>query len=529
MRIEYPPEAEIAARPAASAGRHIALQIDPSRMRRAHHEIATRLAAQGARVSLVCGGTKDRLPPAADLLLELERMIYRLRGPRPSDRWPWNERTSSNPSPDGRPDLVFDLSGDGPVIAAGRTIRLLYDGVAGEAGLLGALAAGRMPIIDMEDMEPGVIIARGAPCAGNAATMSEAFDCALARVVTLVTAIAGGVRPLARVERSAARPIRLREMGAFEAKSLVRSLVRRLYYLCCHAPHWRTCWRAVDGPDLWDTRTLMGTSWNVMPDPGFRFYADPFPFVHDGRAYVFVEDFDHRSSKGVISVIPFTERGPAGPAQPVLEEPWHLSYPFLLAHGGQIWMIPESSAAHTVNLYRADPFPHRWVREATLLSGIEASDATVIRHGGRFWMFAATRDGAGSWSDTLSIFSASDLHGAWHPHPLNPVLVDRASARPAGAMLVRNGRLYRPVQDCTHGYGTGIGLAEVVHLDHDGFEQKVHTVLRPDPQWPGRRLHTLNRAGWLECIDGSAYSPRSRLAARALETWSGRREPPHHW
>jgi hypothetical protein len=285
----------------------------------------------------------------------------------------------------------------------------------------------------------------------------------------------------------------------------------------------------VDGPDLWDTRTLAGTSWNVMPDPGFRFYADPFPFVHEGRGYVFVEDFDHRRGKGVISVIPFADHGPAGPAEPVLEEPWHLSYPFLLAHGGQVWMIPESSSARTIDLYRADPFPHRWVREATLVSGIEASDATVIRHGGSLWMLAATRDGAGSWSDTLSIFSAPDLHGPWRPHPLNPVLMDQASARPAGAMLARDGTLWRPVQDCTHGYGTGIGLAEIVQLDHDGFEQKLHAVLRPEPHWPGRRLHTLNRAGRLECIDGSAYSPRSRLLARRLEAWSGRREPPDHW
>jgi hypothetical protein len=94
------------------------------------------------------------------------------------------------------------------------------------------------------------------------------------------------------------------------------------------------------------------------------------------------------------------------------------------------------------------------------------------------------------------------------------VLVDQASARPAGAMTVRDGKLWRPVQDCSFGYGTGIGLAEVTRLDHEGFEQKVHAILRADPSWPGRRFHTLNRAGRLECIDGAAHSPRSRSLAR---------------
>jgi hypothetical protein len=189
----------------------------------------------------------------------------------------------------------------------------------------------------------------------------------------------------------------------------------------------------------------------------------------------------------------------------------------------------QGSANATVTLYRADPFPYRWVPEATLLSGIEASDATIVRHGGLFWMFAATRDGRGSWSDTLSIYWARDLRGPWSAHAGSPVLIDQAAARPAGAMFERAGRLWRPVQDCTHGYGTGIGLAEVTVLDKERFEQRVDVVLHAEPHWPGRRFHTLNRAGALECIDGAAYSPKSRMLARRFEGRSGRREEPPGW
>jgi hypothetical protein len=94
------------------------------------------------------------------------------------------------------------------------------------------------------------------------------------------------------------------------------------------------------------------------------------------------------------------------------------------------------------------------------------------------------------------------------PHPANPILIDAASARPAGNLVQRNGRLWRPVQDCRNGYGRAIGLAEVTRLDAEGFDQVVRTILRPGREWPGRRLHTLNRAGHLECIDGSATSHR---------------------
>jgi hypothetical protein len=51
-------------------------------------------------------------------------------------------------------------------------------------------------------------------------------------------------------------------------------------------------------------------------------------------------------------------------------------------------------------------------------------------------------------------------------------------------------------------------LAEVTTLSEDDFAQEIRTVLRPGRSWPGRRLHTLNRFGRLECIDGSRNSFR---------------------
>jgi hypothetical protein len=508
-----------------TAHRHVALRLDPARLRRVHHELARRLGAEpGVRVAVIKGEAQQPVPPSLELLFSMERLVHRVVGPRLADRIEWRELNAPERPPAATSDLTVDLCSSATVARRGCSVRVLYDGMPDEACLVGALLAGRMPVIEIEDGPTGTILARALPCADNAGTILDAMDCVLARVITLVMAIARGHGSLSPAGRPAARTPRLKDMARFEAKSLAHAIVHRGYKLCFHTPHWRTCWRFVDDLGVWDTRSLHGTTWNVLPDPGFRFYADPFPFVHEGRTFLFLEDLDHRTNKAVISVVPFDKYGPSGPAEPVLEEPWHLSYPHVFAHDGQVWMIPESSANRTVTLYRAEAFPHRWVKEAELLTGIQASDATVIQHDGRFWMFAATRDDAGSWSDTLSIFSAPQLRGPWQPHAGNPILIDQASARPAGAMVARDGKLWRPVQDCAAGYGTGIGLAEITRLTPDSFEQKVRTVLRAQPEWPGRRLHTLNRAGHLECIDGSAYSPRSRFLARRLQTWSGRRD-----
>jgi hypothetical protein len=96
------------------------------------------------------------------------------------------------------------------------------------------------------------------------------------------------------------------------------------------------------------------------------------------------------------------------------------------------------------------------------------------------------------------------------PHASNPVLLDRTSARPAGNLVTINGKLWRPVQDCTHGYGCALGLAEVVELSPTSFKQVVGHVIRPGPLWPGRKLHTLNRCGRLELIDGTSIQPKVR-------------------
>jgi len=197
---------------------------------------------------------------------------------------------------------------------------------------------------------------------------------------------------------------------------------------------------------------------------------------------------------------------------PVLEEDWHLSYPFIMAHAGSVWMIPESSGSREVSIYRAENFPSGWKKEATLLENISAHDVTICWHKDCFWMFATvTHDG--NDSSKLELFFSDDLLGPWAPHPANPILVAAFGARSGGNIVWRNGRLWRPVQDCRSRYGAALGLAEITRLDHKGYEQIIRKVLAPCPAWPGRKLHTLNQAGNLECIDGSAESFRIRAGA----------------
>jgi hypothetical protein len=477
------------------------------------------LANGQAIVQVAAVATEGEKPRGLEALFELERMLLRRGVPGGADALPIDAIAARHRA-NGKCDVVIDFASPAPGNGASRTLTPLYDGVAGEDGVLAAVVAGELPRIDIQDSARGGIVASGRPSAENAAGLSGALDTVMACTLTLLARVlAGGADADAatepsRLPRAAASP------APYVMKGLAAALAREIYRLCCYAPHWRVGWRHVDDGGVWERGDLSGPSWNVVPDPGVRFYADPFAATREGRTFVFVEELDHRVGKGFISAIEFGDDGPKGLARPVLEEPWHLSYPFLIEEGGQLFMIPESMGNRDVAIYKCIAFPDRWERVATLLSDVELSDATIVRRDGTYYLFGALWDGTGGYSDTLAIYHAPGLLGPWLPHAANPVLIDRSAARPAGHFVHRDGRLWRPVQDCAAGYGSALVLAEVTELSPTSFRQTVHKTVRPGQFWPGRKLHTLNRISRLELIDGSVIQPKPVALLKSLRATS---------
>lgn len=421
-------------------------------------------------------------------------------------------------------DVVLDLT---PHPVAGSWI-VLYDGKCGEDAAVEALRANKFPLVSIVD-SAGEVCAVGRPGSELPGLLATALgDVGVGTSTLIVGAVSGSpfTDPV-DMDEVATTP---RGFAQIAARRIVGAAVRRLYQLMYRAPHWRVGWRRLDGPDILSLGELPVTQWADLLDDGYRFFADPFPVAYRGRTYVFVEDFDHRVGKGVISVAVWGEDGPVGLPKPVLAHDVHLSYPFVLEHAGDMWMIPETSGAMTVELYRAVQFPWEWELHSVLLKGVQASDTTVFVHANRWWMMATVGFG-GSLSDSLCLWSAPDLLGPWTAHPHNPVLVDIASARPAGRVEERQGRLLRPVQDGRSGYGAALGVAEIRQLHENGFVQHLVVHHTSGARWPGSRLHTLNSAGDLETIDGSrlvlrlnqpqskVYLAAERGANRMLTSW----------
>lgn len=237
--------------------------------------------------------------------------------------------------------------------------------------------------------------------------------------------------------------------------------------------------------------------------PMDRFYADPFLFERKGTTYLFFEDLPYRENRAFLSCCELSSSGKPGTPFEVLRRPYHLSYPFIFEHAGEVYMIPETKENRTVELYRATEFPRGWALAATLLTNIHAVDATIHQHAGKLWMFVGMSNGRFSNSDELGIFFADHLLGPWTPHPGNPVLSDVRRARPAGKLFVEDGKLIRPSQDCGKAYGYALNFSEVLTLNETEFREQP--IARINPDWLPHTLgtHTYNRSTHFEVIDGN--------------------------
>ena len=493
-------------------GRPLSIDVIVPRDRpRRWQEIVThRLAAEGHDLAILHDPAARPWPVPANVLLALERAVFRRK-----------EAGLAAPlgaiAPLARPRLPhlrLDLAGNAGLSDV-PTIALRFDRSGCDLAGAAAVAAGRLPLLEAV-LDGRVVVGRALPMIDRQEATALGVEDMLARAVTLLAAT---VRAFAEGRLTGLGAASQEGGGTGFAGAYVTRAVPRLgrealRRACFRQAHWRVGYRFHDGPGVAQEGRL-GTGWQVLPDAGDRFYADPFPFHWQGRPYLFVEDYVHAAGKAVISVVPFGADGRAQAPRVVLEEPHHLSYPQVFERDGAIWMLPEASASGRLTLYRAVDFPDRWSAEATLLEG-EISDATLLEHGGRLWLFATSRDGFGSTSDTLVIFSASSLAGPWRPHGANPILIDRRRARPGGAFVRdASGNLLLLVQDGTLGYGGGLGLSALLALDENTVQLGEPRAIVADGDWPYPRIHTLNRSGSLEVIDGIVAVPKPWWRSRA--------------
>jgi hypothetical protein len=245
------------------------------------------------------------------------------------------------------------------------------------------------------------------------------------------------------------------------------------------------------------------TAANVTDMPA-SFVADPFVI----RGEMFFEVMNGETKKGSIGLATSKDGFDWCYERIVLDEPFHLSYPYVFEWQNSCYMIPETLGANAACLYKADDYPFRWSMTARLVEG-PCADPSIVRFKDLWWLFVCSTP---YQHDALRLYFAEQLTGPWREHPRSPIVrADQCRARPAGRMLTLNNRLIRFAQDCVPQYGTRVRAFNILELTTTNYvevENIASPVLQPNGDgWNAAGMHHMDayrqaNGDWWACVDG---------------------------
>jgi hypothetical protein len=255
-----------------------------------------------------------------------------------------------------------------------------------------------------------------------------------------------------------------------------------------------------------------------VKDVSAEFVADPFMIYEEGTWYMFFEVLNQRDGLGDIALATSHDGFKWNYQKVILDEPFHLSYPYVFKWNHEYYMIPETHQTHSIRLYRATSFPTQWSFEKTLLDGHDYVDSSIFNFENRWWLFTST-----TANKTLRLYYTDHLTDPWIEHPQSPIVANNLSiARPAGRVVLSEQGLVRYAQDCRTIYGRQVYAFIVKELTPTSYREEMvkDIILRPSGSgWNKTGMHSIDphlidQDYWLACVDGHYQTLLIRLGSK---------------
>ncbi len=248
-----------------------------------------------------------------------------------------------------------------------------------------------------------------------------------------------------------------------------------------------------------------------LGDKRVQYVADPFLVAKNGIYYMFFEVL--KNNKGIIGLAASKDCRKWKFKKIILEEPFHLSYPFIFNWEGKYYMLPESQQTKSVRLYEANNFPDGWRFVKTLLEGKNFVDPTIFYSKNKFWLFVSDTS-----DSNLYLYYSDSLKDGWEEHPKNPIIKDNLSmARPGGNVIEIENKLIRIAQDDLKDYGYAVRAFEITKLNTQEYEEKElaeSPLLKASGRgWNKDGMHQLSvcrtaEKEWIVSVDGKTMKKR---------------------
>jgi hypothetical protein len=244
-----------------------------------------------------------------------------------------------------------------------------------------------------------------------------------------------------------------------------------------------------------------------VTDVSAKFVADPF-LIKEGKTwYLFFEVYNNETQQGDLAVATSKNSWFWNYRQVIIDESFHLSYPYIFKWEDNFYLIPETYEANSVRLYKAKKFPYDWEYVSTLIEGRDFLDNSVAYFNGKWWLFTSQNG-----NDILRLYYADDLLGTWMEHPKSPIVEGDANiARPGGRVLLCEDRIYRFTQDSDPSYGNKMWAFEITDITPTSYSEKLvqedPVLIASGSGWNGQAMHQLDPIqikidSWIASVDG---------------------------
>lgn len=220
-----------------------------------------------------------------------------------------------------------------------------------------------------------------------------------------------------------------------------------------------------------------------IKNPPNHFYADPFVWTKHGRSVCFLEDYDYTQNIAWISAVELFEDKSYKILGSVIKEPFHMSFPYLFEYHSELYMVPETSQARSVRLYKCIEFPLKWEYQKDLLQNVSTADTMIFKHEQRWWMFTnmSTKNNDDQAAQLFAYYSDNPLSHTWEPHALNPIAFSSNYGRNGGILDADSKFPVRVRQKQKFNiYGAAFSIAKITKLSPTTFEEKLTAEIEAD-------------------------------------------------
>ncbi len=185
----------------------------------------------------------------------------------------------------------------------------------------------------------------------------------------------------------------------------------------------------------------------IIPTSYNKYFGIADPFIIN--EYIFAELM--KEDKGVICVAKNNTNSLV--FTPIIEENYHISYPYVFTYYNNWYMIPESYKSGKIYLYKSINFPYNWEKIGNIID-IDGIDSIPFMINNRWYIFTTSEE-----TQENMLFSTANF-------PIGPWNLVKTSVLPkgyrgGGQVIYKQGMVILPIQPLSKIYGTRLELYKV--------------------------------------------------------------------